>query len=83
MNRMKMRPISRKEARKMSNPRTTNFCRRRCNSGSAKGWSALSRNVLEERFTLVVNMLRKVCSGRYYMDVNECRKVLDMVLSSE
>ena len=80
---MKMKPISRKETLRMNNPRTTNFCCRRCNSGSAKGWSALSRRTLEERFTLVVNILRKVCSERYRMDVNECRKVLDMVLSSE
>lgn len=67
----------------MKNQRTINFSPRRCNSGSAKGWSALSRECLEARFTIVVNILRKVCSARYHMDVDECRKVLDMVLSTE
>ena len=60
---------------------TMHFSPRRINSGSAVGWSALSRGELEERFTIAVNMLRKMSSGRIEWDVAECRRVLENVVS--
>ncbi len=55
---------------------------RRINSAGANGWSALTRLELEERFSAVVSILRKVCSDRYVCDKEQCRAVLEAVLSS-